>query len=281
MSSARPAALTMSLDAFSQRGGGNAPHADGWGIAYYDDGDVRRIRDTEAAAGNHWVGCLREHGLRSRLVIAHVRKATLGEKILPNTQPFARELGGRVHVFAHNGHVPAVRESPTFALNSRRPIGNTDSEWAFCNLLHRMEPLWAGGELPSVRQRADVVLQFAEDLRACGIANFLYADGELVFLHGHRRPLDGGKRSEPPGLCFLERTCGCGEEAVQGGGVQVASPCEQRVLIAATAPLTGEAWSPLAEGEVAVFRNGELLFRTGDTLPTHNPATSDGIRAGS
>ena len=32
--------------------------------------------------------------------------ARLGERILANTQPFRRVLGGHAHVFAHNGFVP-------------------------------------------------------------------------------------------------------------------------------------------------------------------------------
>jgi len=44
----------------------------------------------------------------TRLRFSHIRHATRGGVSLANTQPFVRELGGRTHVFAHNGDLPAI-----------------------------------------------------------------------------------------------------------------------------------------------------------------------------
>ncbi|MFM9844268.1 MAG: class II glutamine amidotransferase [Dongiaceae bacterium] len=49
LSSDFPATVDLSLEAFSRHGGLSGPHKDGWGIAYYEGGDVRLIRDTTAA----------------------------------------------------------------------------------------------------------------------------------------------------------------------------------------------------------------------------------------
>ena len=46
---------------------------------------------------------LQGYPLKSRNIIAHVRKATIGEVSLENAHPFIRELWGRQWVFAHNG----------------------------------------------------------------------------------------------------------------------------------------------------------------------------------
>jgi predicted glutamine amidotransferase len=46
---------------------------------------------------------VKRYPIRSRNVIAHIRKATQGEVALENTHPFVRELWGRYWVFAHNG----------------------------------------------------------------------------------------------------------------------------------------------------------------------------------
>jgi predicted glutamine amidotransferase len=46
---------------------------------------------------------LQAYPLKSRNIIAHVRKATIGEVALENAHPFVRELWGRQWVFAHNG----------------------------------------------------------------------------------------------------------------------------------------------------------------------------------
>ena len=50
ISSRLPATVSLSLKTLAEHGGGSAPHADGWGIAYYRDDDVRLIKDTDVAS---------------------------------------------------------------------------------------------------------------------------------------------------------------------------------------------------------------------------------------
>ena len=45
MSSLYPTTVTFSLNEFSKHGGFNGPHKDGWGVAYYEDNDVRILKD--------------------------------------------------------------------------------------------------------------------------------------------------------------------------------------------------------------------------------------------
>ena len=70
-------------------------------------------------------------------MIAHIRHATRGADSLANTQPFVRELGGRVHVFAHNGHSGEAIPADALSGQCYQPIGETDSEAAFCHLMQR------------------------------------------------------------------------------------------------------------------------------------------------
>lgn len=49
-----------------------------------------------------------------------------------------------------------------------------------------------------------IVTRFAADMRALGPANFLYADSDVLFAHGHRRIQAGGEIA-PPGLWHLQR----------------------------------------------------------------------------
>jgi len=111
-------------------------HGHGWGIAELPNGWP--IVEKQAWAAYHG-----EHFQKSaaraysRVVIAHVRRATGGSPSLENTHPF-------VHghwLFAHNGTVPnfdAVRERLVDAMNplQRSEIrGTTDSEHVFRYLL--------------------------------------------------------------------------------------------------------------------------------------------------
>jgi len=131
------------------------------GVAYYEGPDLRLIKEAAAAADSDWVRFVRDHDLRSPIVVAHVRRATMGERSYRNTQPFTRELGGRMHLFAHNGWMPGIFEAPAFQPRRFNPVGETDSERAFCVLLDRMAELWRPGETPALDARLDVVAAFA------------------------------------------------------------------------------------------------------------------------
>ena len=77
------------------------------------------------------------------MIVAHARRATRGTRSYQNAQPFIRELAGRVHLFAHNGDLPGIFQSSAFRPNRFNPIGETDSERAFCVLLDRMASIWS------------------------------------------------------------------------------------------------------------------------------------------
>lgn len=260
MSSHFPATVNLSLDELARHGGATGPHADGWGIAYYDGYDIRRIREATRAADSPWVPFVEDTGLTSTRVIAHIRLATRGARALHNTQPFARELGGRMHTFAHNGDLPSIRGDETFELGRLRPIGDTDSEHAFCALLAELESSWREPDLPpTLEQRVDVVASFAARLRPHGPANFIYSDGDYLFAHGHRRT-QKDRAIRPPGLHWLRRCCDASTEEIAGLRLR-GENAEQQVVLVASVPLTSEAWSPFEEGEILVLADGNEIMR--------------------
>lgn len=253
MSARAPTSLSSSLGELSRHGGETGPHRDGWGVAYMRDGDAFLVREPDAAAGSELLAFLRRSDSQSALVMAHIRRATQGARLLRNTQPFERELGGHVHLFAHNGMLPGIERSRLRARRSR-PIGDTDSEHAFCALLDRLRPLWRRGT-PGLPDRFQEVTRFAAELRRLGPANFLYSDGDVIFAHGHRRRGDDGE-IKPPGLHVLCRQC------VERTAVA------QQVALVASVPLTTEAWRPLSEGEVIVLREGRVILSSHSLLET-------------
>ena len=260
MSSRGPSTVTLSLSILAEHGGNTAPHKDGWGIAFYDDGDVRILKDIEGASHSQWVQFAEQQEILSTLVVSHIRLATDGGIAIKNTQPFARELGGRMHVFAHNGHVPEIKTRDEYRTTEFRPIGDTDSEVAFCALLERMVPLWRDSEvIPDMLARLEVVADFAADLSHYGPANFLYCDGEILFIHGHRRrQADGEFKS--PGLYWLHRQCGRKDRHSATSGVSITSSV-QDVILVASVPLTTEPWQPLLEGELIAISEGGIVAR--------------------
>ncbi len=256
MSSSRPATVDFSLMKFAERGGRAGPHKDGWGIGYYMGKDVDLIKEAQAAADSDWVRFLVEHSIESPTVIAHVRLARIGNRSYANSQPFSRELGGRRHLFAHNGNLPGIFELDAFRSDRFHAIGDTDSEFAFCSLLHRLSALWKDPDQPpSEQNRIEIVTQFASEVRELGPANFLYSDGELLIAHGHRRLQPDSGEIRPPGLVRLHRECGPDTEAFASDGLSIAST-HQQITLFASVPLTDEDWVPLDEGEVVVVCKG-------------------------
>ena len=263
MSSRQPATVTFSLEEFAHHGGRSGPHKDGWGIAYYQGRDAWVIKETVPASSSDLVRFIECHPLRSILVISHIRKATCGEVCFENTQPYCRELGGRAHVFAHNGDLVDIHRCPELRLGRIRPMGTTDSEHAFCVLLHLLEELWLNSEgIPRLEDRVAIVSFFASAIRELGPANFLYCDGDALFAHAHRRRHSGEVGFRPPGLYTLCRSCAAEPSAPGTKGVSVSpAPGGQQVFLVASVPLTDEGWEPLDEGELVVVSNGASLTR--------------------
>src|SRR5262245_52775655 len=131
-----PTDIVFSFSGLALRGGLKGPHADGWGLALYDGRAARVFLEPEPASHSELARYVRENPIKTLLAVAHVRRRTRGRATLRNTHPFVRELWGRCFVFAHNG---TVRDARRHKLGRFRPIGETDSEHAFCALLSRLD----------------------------------------------------------------------------------------------------------------------------------------------
>jgi glutamine amidotransferase len=254
ISASAPVDVKVSLATLARHGGETDQHRDGWGVAFLDGRDVRVIREPGPAAASPWIGCIAQHGTPCDTVIAHIRRATQGAISLANTQPFAREMRGRMHVYAHNGMVGGL---PTMARGDSKvgrfqPIGETDSEVAFCDFLTQLAQL---SDEPEVTFAAFV--EHARALAETGPANIVYASARQVWAYADRRHQADGTIT-PPGLWLLERTCTASSDNVyRVSGVDVAGPA-LRVLLLASVPLTSEPWKPLARGTAISIVAGEI-----------------------
>ncbi|HEX3774175.1 MAG TPA: class II glutamine amidotransferase [Polyangiaceae bacterium] len=227
-------------------------HPDGWGVAFYVDGAPHVTRSPTTALGDSLFHRL-SGVVSSEAVLAHVRKATQGQRTVFNCHPFQH---GR-WVFAHNGDIPNFeqkREALVAQVSARFRrfiLGDTDSEVLFFLFLTALEafgPLAASHDFDSIsgalrdavnRTRA---LSDADGTRA--LLTFVVTNGESLVA------AQGGKE-----LYFSTYKTRCSD---RGTCPSLSGACEAPTVsgrvnhfIVSSEPLHGEnVWEPLAAGDV-------------------------------
>ena len=219
-------------------------HKDGFGIAFFEGKGVRLFIDPDSARASPVAEMVRRYPIKSCHVIAHIRKATVGAVALPNCHPFVRELWGRYWVFAHNGDLKGF-DPPLHG--AFRPVGDTDSELAFCWLMQELAKAHAG--VPSIDELSCTLRELLPAPAAHGSFNMLLSNGQALWAHASTH-LHWLVRQHPFGAATLA------DDDLSVDFAALASP-RDRVAVVATEPLTtGEAWVPMAPGQLQVFVDG-------------------------
>ncbi|MFA5826070.1 MAG: class II glutamine amidotransferase, partial [Gallionellaceae bacterium] len=212
MSSSYPLNMARELNEFRLHGGEVADNPDGWGIASWENGTFHLAKEPIPAHQSALFAQLGE-STHSSLFIAHVRKASFPPIIdMCNTHPFQRVCCGKEWVFAHNGMVPDIVE---IELSSGNPVccptGGTDSEYAFCHILHHIAQHFHS--LPTVDPTSwfENLAVVSGLVASLGKFNFLMSDGEHLVAYGHDR------------LHYLERSSSDQSDGFQLNSVLVAT----------------------------------------------------------
>lgn len=243
-----PTDICFSFSGFQTRGGLTDVHTDGWGIAFFEGKGVRQFLDPQPSYKSPIAEFVRNYPIKSKNVIAHIRKATKGEVALENTHPFQRELWGSYWVFAHNGHL----ENYEPELNGLfAPVGNTDSEKIFCWIMQNLRAKF-GDTYPGAEKIFGFVHSLTLPLAQKGELNFLFSNGDFLIAHSSSK-LSYIVRKAPFTTARLKDQ----DLSVDFGDV---TSQNDRVAVIATVPLTdNESWNPLTPGHLVMFKNGELV----------------------
>lgn len=241
MNANTPTDLVFSFTGFSKRA---EEHKDGFGIAFFEDAGVRLFVDAQSAAVSPVAEMVRRYPIHSANVIAHIRKATQGHVALQNTHPFQRELWGRYWAFAHNGDLKGY--APTLH-SAFHPVGDTDSERAFCWLMQELAKAHAG--VPSIAELTRTLGELVPRIAAHGTFNFMLSNGQALWAHCSTK-LHYLVRQHPFRAARLQ------DEDMSVDFAQLTTPSD-RVAVVVTEPLTAdEPWVALQPGELKVFVDG-------------------------
>ncbi|NCB43396.1 MAG: class II glutamine amidotransferase [Clostridia bacterium] len=249
---------TLPLKAFFQN---SVFHPNGWGLAFYPASDKQSVLFKEAhpAYDSQLADfVLNYQHLQTRLLIAHIRKATKGTMAQENTHPFSRCYQGREFVFAHNG---TLRRAKQLSRLIYQPVGQTDSERAFCYFLTQL----SRREIRRTRHsglNGYLDMDFVEireimheiNEKAAGSFNCLISDGEYLFCymdlaearnlfylqHEQQPPKKRGRKNQ---ISKIEHE---GRQPEAG-------------YVVATEPCTEGDWQAFTGGQLIVFRDGEMV----------------------
>lgn len=249
MSANTPTDICFSFRALARRGGTSGPHVDGWGVTFYDGKGCRTFKDTQPSSVSPIAKILENHPIKSELVIAHIRQANQGKVALENTHPFTRELWGKNWTFAHNGQLSDYISLETGCFI---PIGKTDSEHAFCYILHRLSEHYLTPPEDTISV-FKFVTTCAKELSKLGVFNIILTDGQYLFAHCGNH------------LHLITRRCPFGKAKMIDDENEIDfSTCTSEkdvVSVIATQPLTSnEPWLKLAPGDAVLLNQGERIF---------------------
>ena len=241
-----PTDIVFSFEGFRKRGGLTDHHVDGFGIGFFEQKGVRLFHDDKPSANSPVADLVKAYQIKSKNVIGHIRKATSGRTTLANTHPFVREMWGGYWMFAHNGHLQGFAPEQG---RYYRPVGDTDSERAFCHILEQLRRRF--DERPDDGTLFAAVSELVKDIRRSGLFNFLLSDGRVMFAHASSL------------LYYIIRQAPFGEARLLDDDVSVdfsaVTTPDDRVAVIATLPLTeNERWTQLACDELLMFHDGAV-----------------------
>lgn len=261
-----PTDIVFSFEGFRRRGGLTDHHVDGFGIGFFEQKGVRLFHDDKPSAQSPVADLIKAYQIKSENVIAHIRKATSGRTSLANTHPFVREMWGHYWMFAHNGHLQGFH--PPVG-QYYRPVGDTDSERAFCHILEQLRQRF--DQRPDDDTLFQAVSGLVAEIRRHGLFNFILSDGLIMFAHASTL------------LHYIVRQAPFGEARLLDDDVAIdfsaVTTPNDRVAVIATLPLTkNEIWHQLACDELVMLRDGLIEKRDCPANPRYMSA-EEGLAA--
>ncbi|MDO5651091.1 MAG: class II glutamine amidotransferase [Moraxella sp.] len=266
-----PTDIGFSFAGFRKRGGETDHHEDGFGIAFFEQNShnkigLRLFHDDKPSSQSAVADLIHRYPIKAMNVVAHIRKATTGTNSLANAHPFVREVWGEQWVFAHNGQMTDSFMQRTNRLHNNgnaeyyTPVGDTDSELAFCYLLNRLKSTFKSR--PTDEALFTFLSAQCRYLSANGLFNCLISNGNWQLAYAGSL------------LFYLTRKAPFGEATLSDGEMSVnfrdITTTKDKVTIIVTIPLThNEKWQQLAVDECLVFQNGDVTFKDTPSKKTY------------
>ena len=220
------------LTAFYRRSE-NHPH--GWGLACASRSGVQIEKESVKASDSNYLRERLSQPVASKILLAHIRYATIGNVAYQNCHPFSgTDSTGRRWTLVHNG---TIFDYPPLSSYLKTQNGDTDSERVFLYLLDRLNAAQRQkreqGERLRFEERFRLFDGIISDMAKGNKLNLLFTDGKYLFVHTNCR-----------------------------GTLHVLH--KDGTTLVATKPLTDEAWQPVPMNRLQAYCRGKLLLTGGD-----------------
>ncbi len=255
MNSKNPADISFSFTGFRCRGGLTDDHTDGFGVAYFEPTGLRLYCDDRAAMDSPIAELVSRTKVKALTTIVHLRKSD--DSLLCNAHPFTREIWGESWVFSHNGKMTIKQVSDNDAIKqgvSRYycPVGDTDSEFAFCYLLNQLKERFE--HKPDDKTMFDFLTKQCRFLAEYGLFNCLLSNGDWLLSYATTL------------LFHVTRQAPFGSATLIDADVTIdfaqVNKSDDVITILATTPLTSdENWQQLAINECVIFAEGKIVYQ--------------------
>lgn len=205
-------------------------HPHGWGLACIGRNSALVEKESVSASKSNYLKERLSQPVESRIMLAHIRYATIGNVEYKNCHPFTgKDNTGRRWTLIHNGTIFDYAPLNSYV---RTQMGDTDSERIFLYFLDKLngEQVKKGSRLLFEERFAlfdSIICDMAKDNKL----NLLFSDGKYLYAHTNCKGT----------LYYLTKN---------------------NSAMLATVPLSDEAWQPLPFTRLTAFYNGKL-FRTG------------------
>jgi len=231
-------------------------HPHGWGIAVYDPHRGWGTTKQPVCAGEDPHFTATAGRTRGEVLVAHVRRRTVGPISLENTHPFER---GR-WVFAHNGTIDDVGylRAHSSAERLAEVKGSTDSEVFFAFVLTHLDRADATHASlshpapPSDTPHADAAVVAAVreigGRPGFGASNFLLSNGDALYAFRQGRTLHVLTR-QPSDEVVSQRV-----SRETGAVIDTPWTRRRRAVLVASEQITDEPWAAVAEGTLLKVR---------------------------
>ena len=205
----------------------SSKHPHGWGLAFEKNGDIKIEKEPVCANESRILGSIIEAVPSQKVLLAHIRYATVGAKRTENCHPFSGcDNSGRHWALIHNGTIYSGMELLKYRCLQK---GSTDSERIFMYLLDNINEVLEKKKDLNERERFEIVDRVIRILSPRNKLNLMIFDGEVLYVHKNMR-----------GTLSYKQT---------GDGV-----------LLSTQPLESEGWQDLPMCRTFAFKQGEKTF---------------------